>query len=260
MTKDEYETLSFIVHSSIGIHLKLSKKNWIEIKLSQRLKELSFHDFSQYLRFIQVNLDELKKMLNLVSINETSFFREIEHFKFLEEFLIKHNQFEKVRILSGASSIGAEAYSIAMVLESFKTSWEVVGTDINDENIEIAKKALYPLAFSNKIPDNYLKMYCLKGKNYYKEQFIINRDILKNVYFYRANLINFSNDFGMFDIIFLRNVLIYFTEETVKKVVLSILRNLKKGGFLIVSQTEYLSTLHFPSLKKVQNSIFQKIK
>jgi chemotaxis protein methyltransferase CheR len=259
MDNNEFITLCDIVYQSIGIHIKPAKKHWIEIRLSKRLETYNFRNFHSYFRLIQANIEEFNIMINLVTINETSFFREIEHFDFLhEKFLKITNKQNPIKILSAASSIGAEAYSLAMLCESFKLNWQIVGTDINEENIKKARNGLYPLSFAQKIPQNFLRMYCLKGKNEYSNQFIIDKEVLQNVNFYKANLLTFGEEYGIFDIIFLRNVLIYFDEKTMIKVVNNLLRVLKQGGLLFTSQTEYLSTLHFPQLQKVQNSIFKK--
>jgi chemotaxis protein methyltransferase CheR len=255
----EFQVLANIVNVHTGIHLKVSQKHWVEIRLSKRVQLHKFEDFSQYIRFVQANIDELKIMLNLITINETSFFREKEHFDFLSELLIQNKLSNKIRVLSAASSIGAEAYSAAMILQSHKKEWEIIGTDINEDNIHTARTALYPMSMSEKIPNNYLKMYCLKGHGNHKDYFLINKEVLENVQFYKANLVNFSNEYGIFDIIFLRNVLIYFDDKNAIKIVKNVTYNLKKGGFLIISHTEYLALNHFPNLKKIKNSIYQKV-
>jgi chemotaxis protein methyltransferase CheR len=260
ITDAEFELFAKIVHKEIGIFLVDSKKTLVENRLTGRMLEYQIDSYSKYLRIIQINREEKIKMLNLITTNETYFFREDDHFEFLKDVVTSRSDHTaNFRVLSAAASIGAEAYSIAMVLDTYATKWEVVGTDINSEVVKKARMGLYPLSFTKKIPDKYLQKYCLKGSGNHANQFIIDKRAINNVEFFEANLISYPNCYGIFDIIFLRNVLMYFDDPTRQKVIDNLVKNLKKGGFLIISLTENLSSLDIPYLKKLGKSIYQKM-
>jgi chemotaxis protein methyltransferase CheR len=260
LTDAEFELFAKIVHKEIGIFLTESKKTLVENRLTSRMLKHELSSYSQYLRIIQINQEEKIHMLNLITTNETYFFREEDHFEFLKDLLIKRGiSSTKFRVLSAASSIGAEAYSISMVLDNYTNHWDVVGTDINSDVVKKARMGLYPLSFAKRIPDKYLKKYCLKGSGRHENQFIIDKSNLNNVEFFEANLINYPNSFGVFDVIFLRNVLMYFDDHTRQRVIDNLVKNLKKGGYFIISLTENLSSINTPYFTKLGKSIYQKI-
>ncbi|MBL4773577.1 MAG: hypothetical protein JKX98_08260, partial [Alcanivoracaceae bacterium] len=172
-------------------------------------------------------------MLNLITTNETFFFREIEHFEFCQKTILPQHPFKtKFRAWSAASSVGAEAYSLAMLLDTAfaRSDWEVVGTDINTDVIEKANIALYPEAWLEKIPKELRKKYCLKGKGKHEGKFMIDKVLKENIHFFAKNLLMPISDIGKFDLIFLRNILIYFDEKTKQRVVDNIIFNLKPNG------------------------------
>jgi chemotaxis protein methyltransferase CheR len=258
----EFELLSSMVYEDVGINLTPIKKTLVENRLTSRMIYYGFENFSQYIRLLQMNQSEKINMINLITTNETYFFRESEHFDFLKSHILSDiNKYRSkdFRILSAASSIGAEAYSIAMKLHDCLPKLDIVGIDVNSEVVKKARNGLYPLSFHDKIPYEYLKKFCLKGRGSYENKFLINKNILNSVNFYESNLIKFNNEFGMFDVIFLRNVLIYFDNDVKKVVINNLLRCLKKGGLLFLSLTENISSLNIPYLKKIGNSVFCKI-
>ena len=148
-----------------------------------------------------------------------------------------------------------------MVLDSYLNlnQWQIIGSDINTEVINIAKKGLYCESWISKISQQYKEKYCLKGKGRFEGQFIIDRKIHNNVHFESNNLTVPNKSFGIFDIVFLRNVLIYFNTQIKQKVLNNVLKNLKIGGYFIISLTENLDGLDIKNLKKLQSSIYQKI-
>jgi chemotaxis protein methyltransferase CheR len=194
-----------------------------------------------------------------MTTNETYFFREDSHFKFIEQNIMPHFALKHLRVWSAASSVGAEAYSIAMLLHGRIKSYEIIGTDINSEVIKKASQGLYPIKWMKKIPDHLKHQFCLVGKNQYKGWFLVDRALLKNVQFMVRNLLNIQKDIGSFDVIFLRNVLIYFDKSTKKKIIQNVISNLKVGGYFFISLTEHIAELNIKNLKQVQSSIFQKV-
>ncbi len=255
----EYEKFRTLIFDEIGITLNEHKKALMESRFYKRIIHYKLNSFHEYYKICKDDVREKTEMLNLITTNETYFFRENDHSDFLKEYLMNYQDPMKVRIWSAASSVGAEAYSIAMVCDSLLASnkWEVFGTDINKHVIKKARMGLYPLTWSLKIVPELRHKYCLKGKGKYEGQFLIDRQLAKNVRFLNSNLLEINSDFGEFNIVFLRNVLIYFNDETRKKVLKNIMANMKSGSLLFISQTENLNGLDISELEQVRPSIFK---
>ncbi len=261
LTDAEFILIQKLVFKLVGITLDETKKSLVINRLNKRLAFYGLSKFSDYIRIVQFNRDEAAEMVNQITTNETYFFREQLHFDFLQRHLEQMSQDRFVRVWSAAASLGAEAYSIAMIMESVlgRSRYEVVGTDVNSEVLKIAQAGCYPLPWVEKIPASYKQRYCLKGKNQHDKQFLIDPTLQQNVSFAQANLLDKQTRFGMFDIIFLRNVLIYFNDEVKSLVVANVVANLKEGGYLIISLTENLRNIANPMLKQVDSSIYQKV-
>mgnify|MGYP000370762328 CR=1 FL=1 len=258
LNHDIFKIFQKLVFSEVGISLDDTKITLVQSRLYKRLIHYRLTSYSEYLRIVQIDNSEKMEMLNLITTNETYFFREEIHFDFLLKIAKKSK--EKFRVWSAAASMGAEAYTIAMVLDDIldKDKWEIIGSDINTEVIKKARMGLYPEGWLKKIPNYYKKKYCLKGTGKFEKQFIIDRELTRNVTFNVENLM-LNNNFGQFDIIFLRNVLIYFNHDTKKKVIENLITHLKDGGYLIISLTESLQHLGINSLEQTRSSIYKKI-
>ena len=261
LTQLEFKTFQDIIFDKIGISLSDDKLNLVQSRLYSRLVYYKIKSFSQYLHILERNNQEIVHMVNLITTNETYFFRESKHFDFLEKVVKKTKTNKVTRIWSAAASVGAEAYSCAMILDNFlnKNQWEIVGTDINTDVIKKAKQGLYCESWVTKIPLKYKEKYCLKGKGRFDGQFIVDRKLLHNVNFHTHNLMQINKSFGTFDVIFLRNILIYFSNDQKQKILDNILENLNVGGFIIISLTENLDGLNIRNLIKYQSSIYQRI-
>lgn len=259
LSEKEFELFQKFIFKEIGIFLGNSKKHLVKNRLLKQLLEYKLNSYSDYYRLVQVNKNEKTKMLNLITTNETYFFREYSHFEFIEQNYILKPTSKTIRIWSAASSVGAEAYSLAMMLDNKNLNFEIIGSDINTEVIKKANVGLYPIKWMDKISEELKVKYCLKGKGNHEGWFLIDRCLLKNMKFYQRNLMEKQNDLGLFDVIFLRNVLIYFDADTKELIVNNVLKNLKQGGYLIISLTEHIHNLDKYGLKKIQSSIFQKV-
>jgi len=263
LQENEFSTIQKLVFREVGIDLQPSKKLLVQSRLLKRLLFYKFKSYLEYIRLVQINSQERIEMLNLITTNETYFFREIDHFEYLQKVIIPNHPFKKkFRFWSAAASVGAEAYSVAMLLDKTmaRDDWEIVGTDINTEVIKKARIGLYPEKWSDKIPAELKKEYCLKGRGRHEGQFIIDRGLVENMEFNIGNLMKFNPDVGRFDVIFLRNVLIYFDDETKQLVVDNVLRNLNVGGYFVISLTENLNMINTPSLESVATSVYKKIR
>jgi len=263
LAENEFLTVQKLIFREVGIDLQSSKKLLVQSRLLKRLLYYGFDSYLDYIRLVQINMAERIEMINLITTNETYFFREIDHFEYLQkEILPKHPFKTKFRFWSAAASVGAEAYSIAMLLDKTmaRGDWEIVGTDINTEVIKKARIGLYPEKWADKIPLELKKEYCLRGRGRHEGQFLMDRGVVENMDFSVGNLMQYNGNVGNFDVIWLRNVLIYFDDETKQMVVDNVLKNLKVGGYFFISLTENLNMLNIPSLKSVATSIYRKIK
>lgn len=263
LADNEFVTVQKLVFKEVGIDLASSKKLLVQSRLLKRLLYYKFDNYLDYIRLIQVNEKERIEMLNLITTNETYFFREIDHYEYLQKEIVPKHPFKtEFRFWSAAASVGAEAYSIAMLLDKSisRKDWKVVGTDINTEVIKKARIGLYPEKWADKIPLELKKEYCLKGRGRHEGQFLMDRGLIENMEFSVGNLMKYNGDVGKFDVIWLRNVLIYFDDDTKQLVVDNVLRNLKVGGYFFISLTENLNMLITPSLETVATSVYRKIK
>lgn len=262
LTKAEFQWIKQYLHQQSGILLNESKQAMVMGRLSKRLR---YYDVDNYMDYFQLlgkpgYEDETYMAIDLLTTNETYFFREPKHFEFIKNHLIvKQSASQPIRIWSAASSSGEEAYTLAMILAEYAKSqqWEIIGTDISLKILAKARRGLYPISAIDKIPQTLLKKYCLRGTEEYKDFFVINPILRNQVKFLHANLINNLPELGLFDVIFLRNVMIYFDMNTKQKLVERLQSYLRPGGYFIISHSESLSGMNV-DLKMVSPSIYRK--
>jgi chemotaxis protein methyltransferase CheR len=246
ITEAEFVRFQRLVLQATGITLSDQKKALVVGRLGSRLRHRKAESFSAYYNILQdpCEADELQAAIDLITTNETSFFRESDHFKVLENYIhsLRPVPFP-FRVWSAASSSGEEAYTIAMVLADLLGSadWQVVGTDISTRVLERARKGLYPMERAATIPQEFLRRFCLKGQDRHEGLFLMSRQIRDRVTFLQANLCRDLPRLGPFDVAFLRNVLIYFEVTQKRRAVEAVMAQLKPGGLLIVGHSESLT-------------------
>ena len=259
---NEFRQFQSWLHASTGINLSSAKKALVAGRLSKRLKLLDITSFGDYFKFIQQQsaADELQTAIDLLTTNETYFFREPKHFDFMREKIIPNIAPAKTfRVWSAASSSGEEAYSIAMTIANQTTSapWEVFGSDISTQVLQLARSGHYPIARARTIPNAYLSKYCLKGTGTQEGTFLIDRNLRNHVSFAQINLNEPLPDVGQFDLIFIRNVMIYFDHDTKCRVIERLVPQLKSGGYLFVSHSESLNGIS-DKFNLISPSIYRK--
>jgi chemotaxis protein methyltransferase CheR len=242
----DFETIRVYLQTTSGIELTPSKKSLVTSRLWRRLRHYNFNCFSQYVDLLNdgAHVAERQLMLDSLTTNETYFFREADHFEYLErEILQKYRGAETFRVWSAASSSGEEAFSIAMMLAETlgMRPWEVLGTDISRGVLEKARSGHYTMNRISGIPQECLHRYCLQGTGPQAGTMLINDRLRRQVKFQYANLNDTLPDVGLFDVIFLRNVLIYFSEETCREIVSRVLAKLKPGGTFFIGHSETLT-------------------
>jgi len=241
----EFNRFQKLVLQVTGITLSDQKKALVEGRLGSRLRHRKVENFTAYYQLLQdpQEGDELQAAVDLITTNETSFFRESDHFNVLERHIrnLKPLPFP-FRVWSAASSSGEEAYTIAMVLSDLlgTAEWQVLGTDISTRVLERARIGLYPLERAATIPKEFLQRFCLKGQDRHEGMFLMSRAIRDRVTFQQANLCKTLPKLGPFDVAFLRNVLIYFDVPQKRRVVEAVRAQLKPGALLIVGHSESL--------------------
>ncbi|CAM3369575.1 SAM-dependent methyltransferase [Pseudomonas floridensis] len=250
------------LYRAAGINLSPAKKALVAGRLFKRLKHYELNSYSDYFKLIMTDQrnGELQIALDLLTTNETYFFREPKHFDFLRQHVLPHATPGKMfRLWSAASSSGEEPYSLAMTLaESLGTTpWEVIGSDISTQVLAKARSGHYPMERAETLPQPLLVKYCLKGTGRQSGTFLIEKNLRNRVSFVQVNLNETLPDLGEFDVIFLRNVMIYFNQETKRKVVARLLPRLKSGGYFIISHSESLNGVN-DTLKLITPSIYRK--
>lgn len=262
LTAKEFTQFRSFFYQIAGIDLSPTKKPMVMGRLAKQLKRNNLSSYGEYFELLYSGRDpgETQRAVDLLTTNETYFFRESKHFEFLRERILAGRRPGKpFRIWSAASSTGQEAYSIAMVLADVlgEHSWEVVASDISTRVLEIAREAQYNLSQAEKIPRLYLYKYCLKGIGRQEGTFRIDRSLRSRVNFMQINLNTPLPKLGEFDVVFLRNVMIYFDNETKRQVVNRIGAQLKSGGHLIIGHSESLNGIE-NEFKSLMPSIYYK--
>jgi chemotaxis protein methyltransferase CheR len=247
----------------IGLHLPVSKKALLQSRLGGRMHELGIERLSQYHALIAADegAEERQRAIDLITTNETYFFREQSHFDFLDdELLPAWAGARSLRVWSAASSTGEEAYTLAMLLDQHRPNgnWSVFASDISTRVLSFARRALYPMARAQNIPRSYLRRYCLCGTGEYEGHLLVDAALRRKVEFAQRNLASLDAfDDGMFDLIFLRNVIIYFDFPTKIKVLGDVLERLRPGGYLVVGHSESLHGMNL-ELEMHSPSIYRK--
>jgi chemotaxis protein methyltransferase CheR len=262
ISEQEFGQFRDLLRQLAGINLTPAKKALVCSRLEKRLRHHRLHNYADYYSLIQSGQDprELQTAVDLLTTNETYFFREPKHFEHLaDNVLAGWPRGQAFRARSAASSSGEEAYSIAMLLADKlgESPWEVVGTDISSRVLDRAVAAHYSLERTEGVPQRYLQQYCLKGIGAQHGTFLVGRELRSRVRFVQANLCAQLPALGSFDAIFLRNVMIYFEAETKRQVVARMLPLLKPGGLFIVGHSESLNGIS-EQLKSVAPSIYRK--
>ncbi len=264
----DFELFRDYVYNLCGIYFHSSKKYFLESRLSRRMEEAGINSHADYYKLLKAGpggSQELKKLLDEITTNETCFFRNIPQLNALENKLLPELVetkgkigFRKLRIWSAASSSGEEAYTMAMILQEKRSTllkdWivEIIGTDINETVLAQAREGVYNAYSVRNTPDFYLKKYF---KQEGTEKYLLSPEIKKLVTFNHLNLYDDTKMIFMksFDFIFCANVLIYFDTASKSKVVQHFYNNLQSYGYFFVGQSESLhgvndnfKTIHFP--------------
>lgn len=245
ISDSEFSRFQRFIYESAGITLGATKRALVCGRLAKRLQACQLKSYSEYLELLMSGESpaELQTAVDLLTTNETYFFREPKHFQFLgEQVRARGPSAMPYRVWSAAGSTGEEAYSIAMVLDDClpEAPWDVLGTDISTRVLARAQTGHYALNRLSNFPPGYLQRYCLKGTGEQEGTMLVERKLRSRVRFMQLNLDARLPRLGTFDVVFLRNVLIYFNLATKRGVVTRVLETLKPHGWLFIGHSESL--------------------
>lgn len=262
ITDAEFAQFQRFIFDAAGISMADAKKALVTGRLSKRLMAHGLDSFGAYFQLLQSGLhsQEVQMAVDLLTTNETYFFRENKHFEFLRaQALAARGRPQAYRVWSAASSSGEEAYTMAMVLADVMPgqAWEILGTDISTRVLDGARRGLYTLERGRHIPREFLQRFCRKGTDEYEGYFLVDRSLRSRVNFLHANLNAPLPDLGKFDMVFLRNVMIYFNLETKRQVVARVLATIKPGGYFCVGHSESLNDIT-QAVEVVAPSVYRK--
>jgi chemotaxis protein methyltransferase CheR len=257
-----------LIYRESGIWLSEAKTALLTGRLSKRLRTLGLNNFAAYYQRVDADDEERRTMLDAVTTNETHFFREPAHFQFLEREVFPAWQAageagqrpRSIRVWSAGCSTGQEAYSLAMMLvDHFPPAqgWsiDILATDLSRRALAIAEEGVWDETKAREIPPHYLRAFMLKGLRENRGK-IKAAPSIRMVRFLRLNLNDATYPaFGKFDLIFCRNVFIYFDIESRTRVVTQLLNHLAPDGYLFVGHAESLHSLR-PSLRCVIPTVY----
>ncbi len=247
-----YQAIREFIYQEAGIDLGGAKQMLVSSRLNKRLRHYTLQTLDEYADLLKNPAagEERQMAIDLLSTNETYFFREPGHFEHLrKEVLQSHSQDRTFRLWSAASSSGEEAYSLAMVLDDFfgrRTNWEIFGSDISRRIIQKANSGLYQTHRIDAIPKDYLSRYCRKGIGRYEGFLLVDSKLRDKTRFAEINLTRNLPDVGLFEVIFLRNVLIYFDDLTKETIVRNLISKLRPGGILYIGHSESIKGMNLP--------------
>lgn len=266
LSDQEFALFQRFFFDQAGIALSNQKKILLLGRFNRRLNELGLSSFLQYYEIVSApeNGAERQHAIDLITTNETYFFREDQHFRWLRDTIAQEHASERsgrpLRVWSAACSTGEEPYSIAMTLHDRlgPLGWEVTASDISTRVLAHAQRGVFSMERVRGMPPAFLKRYCLRGQNEYQGYLLIEKELRDRVAFRQLNLMSLPADLRDIDVAFLRNVIIYFDTPTKLKVVRAVANTLRKGGWLFLGHSESLFGMDLP-LQMLAPSVYRKL-
>ena len=256
LSSKAFDAVTQLFESVSGIKLNQSKQALVTGRLQRLANEAGEQDIETYVDKLLrggAPAQEMTRLIDRLTTNETYFFREPQHYNDLAERLAAIRPGQEFKVWSAASSSGEEAYSAAMLMSDLlgprgeSAPWQIIGTDLSTAMVDTARRGLYPMERARMVPPEYLKRFCLKGQGAQTGQVLMTRELRARVKFEAANLMQPMPDWlPQFDVIFLRNVLIYFDNPAKTEIVRRVLGQLKPDGVLYTGHAESLSNLGLP--------------
>jgi chemotaxis protein methyltransferase CheR len=274
LSDEVWGRLSPLIENEIGIRMPIEKKTLLQNRLLRRIKYLELGSYEEYCDFLfsaEGRRTEMTPFLNEITTNKTFFFREFRHFEILSdrilpEFVRKNTRpGEPIRIWSSGCSTGEEVYSIACIIQEFmrlegmQVNYEILGTDISTRVLWHAYNAIYEEQQVLPVAPDLRNRYFLVSKNKERRMLRVAPELRSHVKFRKVNLMDEVYPFAhSFDVIFCRNVLIYFSREDIRKIVSRSLGFLKSGGYFLTGHADSIQGADAP-LRRIEPSVHQKV-
>lgn len=272
LSAQQFEFIRGLIYEHTRISIEERKEDLVHSRLGKRLRALNFTDYDQYCDLLRSpdGETELQKLVDAISTNHTFFFREEQHFKFLQNQAMKELERDArssadrtFRVWSAACSSGEEPYSLAILLNEHPAmvdgmKWRVTATDISRDILQRAAAGVYDLSKIRNMPDAWFRTYFLLGQNNTAGKCRVRPELQKHIDFRNLNL--FQQDYGLrmnYHVIFCRNVMIYFDQESREKLVNRLFEHLVPGGYLMVGHSESLMSIRH-GFDMVQAAIYRK--
>lgn len=251
-TWEDFNVLRKLSNAHSGIIVPDDKFDMFYSRLARRIRELKLRDFKSYCQYLDTHPEqEFTKFINAITTNLTAFFRENHHFEYLQktvlpELLQRNAASRRIRVWSAGCSTGEEAYSIAMtLLENLPGSWDmkILATDLDTNVLAAAASGVYAVERIDGLPERRVKRWFLRGTGTHKNQVRVKPELQRMVSFKQLNLMGDWPMQGLFDVIFCRNVLIYFDRETKQRLAARYAGLLRDGSCLFIGHSESLHQL-----------------
>jgi chemotaxis protein methyltransferase CheR len=252
LTNKEFRLFQSLVRREAGIHLSDQKRALLVGRLSPRIRALALPSFGAYYDLVSADRDALRQMIDAICTNETSFFREPKQFAFLETEVLpawraaadRGERRSAIRVWSAGCSTGEEPYSIAMSLAAGLPGWsiEVLASDLSMKALGMASSGIWPIERAAQIPPRYRKTFMLRGAGAQEGKMAARPELSSLIRFAQINLNHDSYPVaGRFDLIFCRNVLIYFDAPSKRRIINHLLDRLEPAGYFFLGHSESLN-------------------
>ena len=261
----EFAQIQKLAYEKFGLSLRDGKETLVSARLNKTIRRLNFTSFQQYFQFVcdDTSGAALTELIDALTTNHTSFFREAGHFEFLTQTILPAvRERDTIAIWSAACSSGEEPYSIAFEMldnlgEAAFAKVRILATDISTRMLDLARQATYPAERFSGVPLERLRRYVLRGAGESSGLYRVKPHIRAAVEFARVNLMESLSQFGPFSVIFCRNVMIYFDKPTQQDLVGRLTDCLEPGGHLFIGHSESLNNVKH-SLQYVRPAIYRK--
>jgi chemotaxis protein methyltransferase CheR len=265
LTAREFEQFRQLAYEKFGLDLRNGKETLVSARLGKKIRELSFRSYQEYYRHVLEDRtgEALTALIDALTTNHTSFFREPAHFEFLRRTILPGlRRRDRIAIWSAACSTGEEPYSIAFALleelgKAALARIRILATDISTRVLANAQRGAYPAERFAGIPAHQLSRYLLRGEQRFKDWYRVKPEVRAVVEFRRLNLMERFSNLGPFPVIFCRNVMIYFDKPTQQDLVNRLEGCLEPGGYLLIGHAESLNGVDHP-LRYVRPAIYRK--
>lgn len=245
----EFQQISDLAYRHFGLDLSKGKHELVEARIGKKLRELGLSSFQHYFDYVQSDRsgDALTNMVDVLTTNHTSFFRESQHFDFLcNKVYPQVRTRSEVHLWSAACSSGEEAYTIAMALlesagSEVLSRVKIRATDISTRVLEKGRRAIYPADRCREIPAALQQRYMLRGSNSAVNHLRFKSEVRSMVHFEHLNLMQSLPAGYTCSVIFCRNIMIYFDKSTQQDLVQRLSQQLEPGGYLLIGHSESLN-------------------